>query len=63
MKICKSPKYSTFVIGTFFVSLFSSAEIPLAMKNKNKFLTKFLGATSFSLWTVTAASGRWIGFS
>ena len=34
MKICKSLKYSTFVIGTFFVSLFSSAEIPLGPDGK-----------------------------
>ena len=53
-------KISCLLIGILFVYFIRN---PLAMKNKNKFLTKILGATSFSLWTVTAASGRWIGFS
>jgi len=35
----------------------------MALKSRNNFLLKFIGSVSFSLWVVTAASGRWIGFS
>ena len=53
-------KISCLLIGVLFVYLIRN---PLAMKSKNHLLMKMLGAKSFSLWVVTAASGRWIGFS
>ena len=53
-------KISCLLIGVLFVYLIRN---PLAMKSKNHLLMKMLGAISFSLWVVTADSGRWIGFS
>ena len=53
-------KITCLLLGILFVYFIRN---PLAMKNKNHLLMKTLGAISFSLWVVTAASGRWIGFS
>ena len=53
-------KISCLLIGVLFVYFIRN---PLATKSKNHLLMKMLGAISFSLWVVTAASGRWIGFS
>ena len=53
-------KISCLLIGVLLVYFIRN---PLATKSKNHLLMKMLGAISFSLWVVTAASGRWIGFS
>jgi hypothetical protein len=53
-------KMTCLVIGiafTFFV------RNPLVLKIENGKLISLLGFSSFLLWTVVAASGRWIGFS
>jgi hypothetical protein len=53
-------KMTCLVIGiafTFFV------RNPLVLKIENGKLILLLGFSSFLLWTVVAASGRWIGFS
>ena len=36
---------------------------PIVLSKDENFMIKILGFISFSLWVVTAASGRWIGFS
>ncbi len=36
---------------------------PTVLSKDENFMIKILGFISFSLWVVTAASGRWIGFS
>jgi hypothetical protein len=48
------------VIGIAFTFLVRN---PLVLKNQEGKLIPLLGFTSFLLWTVVAASGRWIGFS
>ena len=53
-------KISCLILGIIFVYFVRN---PMALKSKNNFLLKFIGSVSFSLWVVTAASGRWIGFS
>ena len=53
-------KISCLILGVIFVYFVRN---PIALKNRNNLLLKFIGSVSFSLWVVTAASGRWIGFS
>ena len=48
------------VIGIAFTFLVRN---PLVLKNQEGKLIPLLGFSSFFLWTVVAASGRWIGFS
>ena len=47
------------VIGVFFVYFVRN---PLIFKRAGPFMI-IIGFLSFSIWTVVAASGRWIGFS
>ena len=53
-------KISCLLLGTLFVYLIRN---PIVLSKDENFMIKILGFVSFSLWVVTAASGRWIGFS
>ena len=53
-------KISCLLLGTLFVYFIRN---PIVLSKDENFMIKILGFTSFSLWLVTAASGRWIGFS
>jgi len=48
------------VIGIAFTFLVRN---PLVLKGYDGKIIPLLGFSSFFLWTVVAASGRWIGFS
>ena len=52
-------KMISLVIGLLFVYFVRN---PLIVKKEGTILI-FIGFVSFSIWTVVAASGRWIGFS
>jgi hypothetical protein len=52
-------KMISLVIGVLFVYFVRN---PLIFKKEGTILI-FIGFVSFSIWTVVAASGRWIGFS
>ena len=53
-------KISCLLLGTLFVYFIRN---PIVLSRDENFMIKILGFISFSLWVVTAASGRWIGFS
>ena len=53
-------KISCLLLGALFVYFIRN---PIVLSKDENFMIKILGFTSFSLWLVTAASGRWIGFS
>ena len=53
-------KISCLLLGTLFVYFIRN---PIVLSKDENFMIKILGLISFSLWVVTAASGRWIGFS
>ena len=53
-------KISCLLLGTLFVYFIRN---PIVLSKDENFIIKILGFVSFSLWVVTAASGRWIGFS
>ena len=53
-------KLSCLLLGTLFVYFIRN---PTVLSKDENFMIKILGFVSFSLWVVTAASGRWIGFS
>ena len=53
-------KISCLLLGTLFVYFIRN---PTVLSKDENFIIKILGFVSFSLWVVTAASGRWIGFS
>ena len=53
-------KISCLLLGTLFVYFIRN---PTVLSKNENFMIKILGFVSFSLWVVTAASGRWIGFS
>ena len=53
-------KISCLLLGTLFVYFIRN---PIVLSKDENFMIKILGFISFSLWLVTAASGRWIGFS
>lgn len=53
-------KISCLLLGTLFVYFIRN---PTVLSKDENFMIKILGFISFSLWVVTAASGRWIGFS
>ena len=53
-------KISCLLLGTLFVYFIRN---PTVLSKDENFMIKILGFVSFSLWVVTAASGRWIGFS
>ena len=53
-------KISCLLLGTLFVYFIRN---PIVLSKDENFMIKVLGFISFSLWVVTAASGRWIGFS
>ena len=53
-------KISCLLLGTLF---FYFIRNPTVLSKDENFMIKILGFVSFSLWVVTAASGRWIGFS
>ena len=53
-------KISCLLLGTLFVYFIRN---PIVLSKDENFMIKILGFLSFSLWVVTAASGRWIGFS
>lgn len=53
-------KISCLLLGTLF---FYFIRNPTVLSKDENFMIKILGFISFSLWVVTAASGRWIGFS
>ena len=53
-------KISCLLLGTLFVYFIRN---PIVLSKGENFMIKILGFISFSLWVVTAASGRWIGFS
>ena len=53
-------KISCLLLGTLFVYFIRN---PIVLSKDNNFMIKILGFISFSLWVITAASGRWIGFS
>ena len=53
-------KISCLLLGTLFVYFIRN---PIVLSKDGNFMIKILGFISFSLWGVTAASGRWIGFS
>ena len=53
-------KISCLLLGTLFVYFIRN---PIVLSKDENFIIKILGFISFSLWVVTAASGRWIGFS
>jgi len=52
-------KMISLVIGVLFVYFVRN---PLIVKKEGTILI-LIGLSSFSIWTVVAASGRWIGFS
>lgn len=53
-------KISCLLLGALFVYFIRN---PIVLSKDENFMIKILGFISFSLWLVTAASGRWIGFS
>lgn len=53
-------KISCLLLGALFVYFIRN---PIVLSKDQNFMIKILGFISFSLWVVTAASGRWIGFS
>ena len=53
-------KISCLLLGALFVYFIRN---PIVLFKDENFMIKILGFISFSLWVVTAASGRWIGFS
>ena len=53
-------KISCLLLGTLFVYFIRN---PIVLSKDENFMIKILGFISISLWVVTAASGRWIGFS
>ena len=53
-------KISCLLFGALFVYFIRN---PIVLSKDENFMIKILGFVSFSLWVVTAASGRWIGFS
>ena len=53
-------KISCLLLGALFVYFIRN---PTVLSKDENFMIKILGFISFSLWVVTAASGRWIGFS
>lgn len=53
-------KISCLLLGALFVYFIRN---PIVLSKDENFMIKILGFISFSLWAVTAASGRWIGFS
>ena len=53
-------KISCLLLGALFVYFIRN---PIVLSKDGNFMIKILGFISFSLWVVTAASGRWIGFS
>ena len=53
-------KISCLFLGALFVYFIRN---PIVLSKDENFMIKILGFISFSLWAVTAASGRWIGFS
>ena len=53
-------KISCLLLGTLFVYFIRN---PTVLSKDENFMIKIFGFVSFSLWVVTAASGRWIGFS
>ena len=53
-------KISCLLLGTLFIYFIRN---PIVLSKDENFMIKVLGFMSFSLWVVTAASGRWIGFS
>lgn len=53
-------KISCLLLGTLFVYFIRN---PIVLSKDENYMIKILGFISFSLWVVTAASGRWIGFS
>ena len=53
-------KISCLILGILFVYLVRN---PIALNKGEGVYMKIIGFVSFSLWVVTAASGRWIGFS
>ena len=53
-------KISCLFAGILFVYFIRN---PIALSRDENNLVKFLGLVSFCIWVVTAASGRWIGFS
>ena len=53
-------KISCLLLGSLFVYFIRN---PIVLSKDENFMIKILGFISFSLWVVTAASGRWIGFS
>ena len=53
-------KISCLLLGTLFVYFIRN---PIVLSKDENFMIKILGFISFSLWVITAASGRWIGFS
>ncbi len=53
-------KISCLLLGALFVYFIRN---PIVLYKDENFMIKILGFISFSLWVVTAASGRWIGFS
>ena len=53
-------KISCLLLGSLFVYFIRN---PTVLSKDENFMIKILGFISFSLWVVTAASGRWIGFS
>ena len=53
-------KMSCLFIGILFTYFIRN---PLVLKNEKGRLLPLIGFSSFFLWTVVAASGRWIGFS
>ena len=53
-------KISCLLLGTLFVYFIRN---PIVLSKDENFMIKIIGFISFSLWVVTAASGRWIGFS
>ena len=53
-------KISCLLLGTLFIYFIRN---PIVLSKDENFMIKVLGFVSFSLWVVTAASGRWIGFS
>ena len=53
-------KISCLIAGILFVYFIRN---PIVLSRDENNLMKFLGLVPFCIWVVTAASGRWIGFS
>ena len=53
-------KISCLIAGILFVYFIRN---PIVLSRDENNLMKFLGIVSFCIWVVTAAAGRWIGFS